>query len=102
MCKAIENTTKKNQRVVLAAAESAYNNRRWTYDDIFSAYGRPSADKVRAWDYCKELCAKMGGYDLLISSRNAFRFSACFKFEDDGRLCYAYITPDYNRFCYAS
>lgn len=99
----VMNTTKQGQRTAKAAAEAAYNNRRWTYANIWDAYDRPSSAKVKAWDYCRELCAEMGGYDLLISSRNTFQFSAVFKFMDDetGVVGYAYITRDYDRFCEA-
>ena len=104
MCKQIENTSKANQRIARNAAEYAYNNRRWTYGDIYDAYDRPSREKVRAWEYCKRICEELRGFDLLISSKNTFNFSAVFKFADDktGELCYCYITKDYDRFCYAS
>ena len=101
--KQIENTTRKNQNYARTMAEYAYNNRRWTYNDIYDAYRTPSREKVRAWEYCKNACAEVGGYDLIISSKNIFRFSACFKFDDPetGALCYCYITADYDRYCYA-
>ena len=102
MCKEVEQTSKKNRSVARGAAECAYQNRRWTYSDIWHAYDRPSAAKVAAWEYCRQLCDKLNGYDLLIASRNTFAFSVVFTFEDeDGRECYAYITRDYDRFCYA-
>ena len=98
----IKNTTKKNQRIARGAAQCAYENRRWTYLDLYHAYDRPSHAKEQAWRYCKDLRDKLGGWDLLISSRNTFQFSACFKFlDDDGKLCYAYITRDYDRYCRA-
>lgn len=99
----INNTSKKGQRIAKAAAEHAYNNRRWTYDSIWNAYEKPSAAKVKAWDYCRELCAKLGGFDLIISSKNTMVFSVVFKFIDPetGALSYAYITRDYDRFCHA-
>lgn len=100
MCKAIENTSAKNQRIAREYAEYAYNNR-YTYTDIFQAYGNPSAAKIRAWDYCKRLCKEMNGHDLIITGKNCMKFSACFKFEDAGKPCYCYITKDYDRFCYA-
>lgn len=103
MCKQIENTSKKNQRIARNAAEYAYSNRRLTYNDIFTAYGRPSVDKCRAWEYCKRVCEELDGFDLLIASRNTFSFSAVFTFTDKetGELCYGYITKDYDRFCHA-
>ena len=101
MCKQIENTTKRNQTIARNAAEYAYNNPRWTYNDIYSAYDRPSREKVQAWEYCKNVCNEVGGYDLVISSKNTFRFSAVFKFIADGKPAYGYITADYDRYCYA-
>ena len=101
MHKLIENTKRADQNKARAAAEYAYRNPRWTYSDIFAAYGRPSGAKIEAWNYCKRLCADLGGRDLRISSRNTFRFSAVFRFIADGREAYAYITPEYDRFCYA-
>lgn len=100
----IANTSKRDQTIARAAAEYAYRNTRYTYKDIFAAYERPSSAKVRAWNYCRELCDEMNGFDLIISSRNTFHFSACFKFIDKGtgELCYGYITADYNRYCFAS
>lgn len=98
----VEKTRMSEQRKARIAAEYAYNNRRWTYDDLWDAYERPSMDKVRAWRHCLDLCASLGGYDILIASRNTFSFSVVFAFDDDdGRMCYAYITRDYERFCYA-
>ena len=73
------------------------------YDDIYSAYKNPSVYKVRAWNWCKELCREMHGYDLIISAAGCQTFSVVFTFNErgTGRKCYAYITRDYNRFCYA-
>jgi len=101
MCKQIENTSKRDQRIARETAEYAYNNRRWTYDDIFKAYSKPSIEKIRAWEYCKRACREVNGHDLIITARNTWKFSACFKFEDNGRKCYGYITPAYDRYCYA-
>lgn len=98
----IANTKKKDQRIARANAEYAYNNRRWTHEDLYYAYERPSYAKQRAWQYCKDLRNELGGWDMLVSSHNTFSFSVVFKFlDEDGRLCYAYITRDYDRFCYA-
>lgn len=99
----IENVSKKNQRIAKAAAEHAYNNRRWTYNSIWEAYERPSAAKVAAWDYCRDMCKALGGWDMIISSKNTSVFSVVFTFAEPstGAICYAYITRDYDRFCYA-
>lgn len=98
------NTSRKDQKIARAAAEYAYSSRRWTYEDIFEAYSNPSEAKIRAWHRCQDLCRRMGGRDLIISSKNTMKFSVVFKFfdEETGELCYAYITADYDRFCKAS
>ena len=103
MNKHIENTSKKNQRIARDAASWAYSGRNWkNYKDIFEAYKNPSIRKVRAFEYCKNLCAELNGFDLVIPAAGCQTFSVCFKFYDEGRLCYAYITRDYDRFCYAA
>ena len=101
MCKQIENTSRKDQTIARKAAEHAYMNRRYTYDDIFTAYTSPSINKIRAWEHCKKLCHDLNGHSLIITGRSSHCFSVCFKFEDKGRDCYAYITRDYSRYCYA-
>lgn len=100
----IKNTSKRGQNIARAAAEYAYSGKSWkNYKDIFEAYKNPSIYKIRAFEYCKELCAKMHGFDLIISAAGCQTFSVVFKFREKGtgKLCYAYITRDYNRFCYA-
>lgn len=66
--------------------------------DIFSAYGRPSAAKIRAWRYCEQLCAEKDGRGLVVMSANTFRFSAGFEFTDPetGVVNFCYIAPDYD------
>lgn len=99
----VSDYSKKSQRIAREAAVYAYAHRGYTYSDIYEAYDRPSVYKVRAWEYCKGLCADLGGFDLVIASRNTFAFSVVFKFFDreTGALSYAYITRDYDRFGYA-
>ena len=97
-------TRKSEQNKARAAAEHAYSGRAWNvYNDIFAAYTKPSAAKVRAWDRCKALCAEFGGKDLIISGKSSMAFSAVFKYIEraTGALCYCYITKDYTRHCYA-
>lgn len=103
MDKNIEMTKKADQRRAREAATWAYQNRRWTYTDIYDAYEKPSVYKVRAWDYCKRLCAEKNGRDLIITGKNCMKFSAVFKFKEEGtgRDCFAYITKDYDRYAYA-
>lgn len=103
MCKQIDNMSKQGQKIARNAAEYAYNHPAYTYDDIYSAYSRPSANKIRAWDHCKELCRSLKGYALRITGKSSHAFSAVFKFNDEEtrELCYCYMTKDYTRYCYA-
>lgn len=103
MCKQIDNTSKQGQRIAKNAAEYAYNHLDYTYNNIFEAYSRPSANKIRAWEHCKELCHSLNGYALRITGKSCHAFSAVFKFVDGdtGELCYCYMTRDYTRYCYA-
>lgn len=97
------NTKPRDQRIARAAAEYAYSGKSWkVFTDIYQAYRTPSIYKVRAWNRCLELCREMNGYDIVISAAGCQTFSVCFKFTDPdtGRRCYAYITRDYDRFCY--
>lgn len=98
----IAETSKQGQRVARAAASRAFSRGLWNYPrDIYEAYTKPSIYKVRAWEYCRNMCRDMGGHDLIISAAGCQTFSVCFKFEADGKPAYAYITRDYNRFCFA-
>ena len=100
----IKNTSKQGQKIARAAAEFAYSGRSYKlYTDIYQAYKNPSIYKVRAWNYCKELCKRMHGFDIVIPAAGMQTFSVVFKFKErgTGRPCYAYITRYYSRFCYA-
>ena len=100
----IKNTSKRDQNIARARAEYAYSVKCWkNYSDIWEAYKNPSVYKVWAFMHCQELCKKMHGFDLVIPAAGCQTFSVCFKFREKGtrKLCYAYITRDYERFCYA-
>lgn len=47
-------------------------------EDIFTAYGRPSYNKVKAWETCKEICKKEKGWGLRIIAYNTCQFTAAF------------------------
>ena len=98
----IMNTKKANQRRAREAAIWAYRNPR-REDDIFKAYAKPSRAKIEAWEYCKALCKDKNGDSLIISGHSPMKFSAVFKFKEEGtgRDCFAYITKDYDRYAYA-
>lgn len=101
MDKNIEMTKKADQRKAREAAVWAYRMDR--PDDIFKAYAKPSRAKIQAWEYCKALCKEKRGTDLVISGHSPMKFSAVFKFKEEGtgRDCFAYITKDYDRYAYA-
>ena len=71
----------------------------YTLDDV---YERPSVHKRLAFDYCKRLCERYGGWDFRISSHNTMTFTVMFDFQnpDTGELMRAVITRDYNRAYY--
>lgn len=70
--------------------------------DIYEAYEKPSIYKVRAWNYCKEMCKALNGFNLRITGHNCMAFTVKFEFAhpENGALCTAWITKDYDRFCY--
>ena len=105
MNKYIKQTSKQGQRIARERAGYYLNGGGWHYaTDIYEAYKSPSVYKVRAWEYCKDLCRKLHGRDLRIVGWNSMKFSVAFRFNErgTGRECYAYITADYDRFCYAN
>lgn len=65
---------------------------------IFDAYGKPSAAKVNAWNYCQALCDECGGYGLRVINYNTFTFTAGFETIDidTGVVQFTYITPNYD------
>lgn len=71
----------------------------YTLDDV---YERPSNHKRNAFDYCKRLCERYGGWDFCISSHNTMIFTVMFDFEhpETGEPMRAYITRDYNHAYY--
>ena len=72
------------------------------YSDIYWCYERPSYYKVKAYDYCQELRAKVckiEGVDLFSSgivSFNKMQFSYVINFMYQGKRYSYYITKDYN------
>ena len=98
----VENTSKRGQKIAREAAARAYKHPENCYNDIFQVYKSPSIYKIRAFERCKALCHKMRGKNLLISSASCQAFSVVFEYVDKatGAMCFAYITKDYDRFCY--
>ena len=68
---------------------------RATATTLAEVYGRDSAKKKEAFDYCQKLMAKHNGWGLKILSHNTFVFTAGFEFVSDetGAINIMYITP---------
>lgn len=71
----------------------------YTLEDV---YKRPSNRKRHAFDYCKRLCERYGGWNFRISSHNCMAFTVMFDFEhpETGELMRAFITRDNNHAYY--
>ena len=93
------NTSKMNARMT-----SAYE--RYTASDnysLYDVYKTFSPAKARAWECCKDLCDRNGGYALKVISANTFAFTAGFCVDtfqnpdgsegDTSHKVFFYITP---------
>lgn len=99
----IHHTSRARQRAAEQAFKWAYNPNNWDRcTDIYEAYGKPSYQKVRAFEYCKQLCRENDGFDFQIIGHNAMTFSVGFRYygKNTGAACFAYITRDYDSFCF--
>ena len=95
---------KAEQRKAQAAGAHAYGaGAPYTFDDIRTAYSKPSTAKIAAWERCKALCASFNGEALRITGKNSMKFFAVFRYIETatGAICYCYITPSYTRHAYA-
>lgn len=75
------------------ACPPCYYNEGEFLDDVYRSY---SADKARAYRYCRELCDKYDGFGFRITGHNCNMFSVGFDFEANGRTYRAHITKAYN------
>ena len=66
---------------------------------IYKAYKTPSDNKVRAWEYCKQLCRDNNGHNLKVIGHSCHVFSAAFTFTKNGCNYIVHITPSHN-YCY--
>ena len=68
---------------------------RATATSLDEVYGRYSAKKKEAFEYCRNLMMKYNGWGLKILSYNTFMFTAGFEFTDEetGAINIMYITP---------
>lgn len=100
----IKNTSRARQRAAEAAfraSQTEWGRRNACYD-IYDAYQRPSRAKLRAYEYCLELFRELDGYDFQILGHNTTTFSVGFRYfgKNTGAACFAYITRDYDSFCF--
>ena len=62
--------------------------------DIFNFYKKPSFNKIKAWQFCKELTSKNNSNDLHICGGNSEFFSAGFTMIENDKKYLIYITRD--------
>ena len=100
MCKKYDFET---SNAYMIHAPRKVSRRQYLYSDatkLEDVYGRYSAAKARAFEYCERLCDELNGYDLCITGHNSMAFSVGFEFPhpETGEVCLAKITKDYNYF----
>ena len=74
-----------------------YYNGKYESYDILTFYKKPSFNKIKAWQFCKELTSKNNGNDLHICGGNPSFFSAGFMMVENDKKYLIYITRD-NRY----
>lgn len=70
-----------------------YSGKQESYD-ILIFYQKPSLNKIKAWQFCKELTSKNNGNDLHICGGNSSTFSAGFTMVENNKKYLIYITRD--------
>ena len=66
------------------------------YNDIFSAYGRPSSRKISIWNEWKKWANEMN-FSMWVYSRNSSTFSIGFHGFLNNKEIHGWITKDYNK-----
>lgn len=63
---------------------------------IWSAYTRPSARKIRAWEWCKAYCKEDGGVMLWVTGWNSSKFTCAYfcSHHETGERCIIVHTAD--------
>jgi len=89
---------RKNSKIALAHYDSYLNSNNRALYQVYENY---SLNKQYAYERCVSLMNDLDGYDLRIISANTMQFTVGFEFEDaSGNPMFAYITRDYDRYCY--
>jgi hypothetical protein len=100
----IKNTSRARQRAAEAAFRASQTEwaKKNVYRSLNDVYSRPSSAKLRAYEYCIRLFHELDGYDFRILSHNSMTFSVGFRYygKNTGAACFAYITRDYDSFCF--
>ena len=76
-------TINANTKKGMAMLASAENYEGYLLNDVYSNY---SAEKERAWLYCRELCSAENGHNFHICSHNTFQFSVAWETEEGVRI----------------
>lgn len=85
----LNKNTKKAQRLINNF--NHYNGKYESYD-ILTFYKKPSLNKIKAWQLCKEWAAENNGNNLHICGGSVTEFSAGFTMVENGKKYLVYIT----------
>lgn len=89
---------RKGSKIALAHYDSYLKSNNSKLYHVYNSYSR---NKEYAFERCLTLMYDLEGYCLRIISANTMKFTVGFEFQDaSGRPMFAYITRDYDRFCY--
>lgn len=93
--KEVKATTKEAE----ALRQDAQRWGRWTYNNIWEAYERPSIYKIRSFEEIERRARETEGYnhDLRIIGKNCMQYSTVYTFTEDGKT---YIVKDTKDNCY--
>ena len=64
-----------------------------TCEDIYDAYGRPSAKKVEAFKRCYEIMVHFDGRGMRVIGAGSSYFSCGFRYEEDDKHMILYFLP---------
>lgn len=93
----LKSTTKKARGFIDSYNRALKNTDNY---DIFTFYGKPSYNKIRAWNYWKNICycenEDINGAGLVITGGNSSFFSIGFIYADDLHKYLVYVTASNN------
>lgn len=52
---------------------------KWAKGDLFDAYNKPSMEKISSWRRIQDRMTHCGGRDLVVCSRNCFKYTAMWR-----------------------